>query len=84
MKIILNKEEQEKLTELLNSDKLVKQIDFETSEVYIDRIARLITNLMSDVCRSYRVGYKYNLNTGKLLFKNDFLKIDDKKQWERY
>lgn len=76
MKIILNKEEQEMITEYFNSN-YIKTIEFETSNIYIRKIAKMIAGLMGDISRTARVGYVYNSKNGKLLFKNDFQRINN-------
>ena len=76
MKIILNKEEQKQLSTILNCEN-IKQIEFETSYIYIRQIAKLLTELINDISKSYRVGYRYNSKKGRLLFLNNYQKIDE-------
>lgn len=76
MKIILNKEEQELLKNFLNNNK-VKEIEFETSYIYMNKMSLFLIELLNEISNSYRVGYLYNTKTNKLLFKNDYQKIDE-------
>lgn len=76
MKITLSQSEQKLLRTYLNSG-AIEEIEFEESKFYIHELAELISELISDISKSYRVGYKFYEKDRKLLFLNDFQSMDN-------
>lgn len=68
MKIILNSKEADLLTKYLNSDIKIKTINFEESGIYINALAQLIVEQLSNL--NARRGYVVKKH--QLFFLNDF------------